>query len=244
MTQIKTDRKKAIIDLLIILGTTIMVVIGFLLVSNSMGSSGGSSVSGADGTGVSGTTLLLQTMVGSLTEFAMLGLGICIVCALRKERFSSFGLTKKRLIPTLLLTALVCMPSLLHKIVTMDAVRYVPFQGVSFTKELLVAEFPIKIIGFLLVFLAWGFFEGFTYVVLSNRVNKLFPCSHWLCNWGAIFSAIFCILLHTALGLPPESFLSGLCDFLIIYGMLIVKEETGNAWGCVAVYVFFWNALL
>ncbi len=29
---------------------------------------------------------------------------------------------------------------------------------------------------------------------------------------------------------------------IIIYGMLMVKEITGNVWGCVFVFVFLWNA--
>ncbi len=29
---------------------------------------------------------------------------------------------------------------------------------------------------------------------------------------------------------------------IIIYGMLMVKEITDNAWGCVFMFVFLWNA--
>ena len=31
--------------------------------------------------------------------------------------------------------------------------------------------------------------------------------------------------------------------FIAIYGMLIVKKKTGNAWGCVLAFCFIWNAL-
>ena len=31
--------------------------------------------------------------------------------------------------------------------------------------------------------------------------------------------------------------------FAAIYGMLLVKRETGNAWGCVAAFLLIWNAL-
>ncbi len=30
--------------------------------------------------------------------------------------------------------------------------------------------------------------------------------------------------------------------FMIVYGMLSVKEYTGNAWGCVFIFVLLWNA--
>ena len=34
-----------------------------------------------------------------------------------------------------------------------------------------------------------------------------------------------------------------LTTFIIIYGMLIVKEKTKNAWGCIFIFLFFWNAI-
>ena len=30
--------------------------------------------------------------------------------------------------------------------------------------------------------------------------------------------------------------------FIIIYGMLMVKNMTKNAWGCVFIFIMFWNA--
>ena len=40
-----------------------------------------------------------------------------------------------------------------------------------------------------------------------------------------------CILIHGMIGVTPEGFLEMLTVMIIIYGMLMVKEFTGNAWG-------------
>ena len=236
-------KRKNLADLSIIVLTTLIVLGGYLIARRFMGSSGGSTVSGMSGSGVTDTALLLQTFIGAFTQFGLLGLGITIVCLLRKESFISFGLTAKRFLPAAVFSALACLPSLLYTGFISGIHSYLPFQGVSFTKPLLGAGFPVNALGLALVILAWGFFEGFTYVVLNDRINRLLPSKHLFLNWGAVICGICCLLLHTALGLPPESVLSGLCDFLIIYGMLVAKDYTGNAWGCILVYVFFWNAI-
>ena len=121
---------------------------------------------------------------------------------------------------------------------------YFPFQAVSFTRPLLSAGPVVGISGMIMVMLSWGFFEGFTFVVISDRINKLLPPKNLLGNWGAAVSGLACLLLHTALGLPPETFWAGLCDFILIYGMLVIKDYTGNAWGCVFIFFFLWNAII
>lgn len=237
------SKRKSLVDLSIIVLTTLFVLGGYLTALHFMGSPGGSSVSGMDGNGVSDTALFQQTLIGAFTQFGLLGLGITIVCLLRKESFASFGLTSKRLLTAVAFSALSCLPGLLHTGLVSGIHSYLPFQGVSFTKPLLASGFPVNVLGLILVALAWGFFEGFTYVVLSDRINRLIPSRHLFLNWGAVLCGIGCLLLHAALGLPPKSVLSGLCDFLVIYGMLVAKDVTGNAWGCVLVYVFYWNAI-
>ena len=34
-----------------------------------------------------------------------------------------------------------------------------------------------------------------------------------------------------------------LCTMFLIYGMLMVRKHTGNAWGCVLIFFVYWNAL-
>ncbi|MDY2523197.1 hypothetical protein SOP64_10755, partial [Weissella confusa] len=110
------------------------------------------------------------------------------------------------------------------------------------TKELLVSRFPSTVIGILITAIVWGFFEGFNYVVISDKINKRYPTNYLWLDWGAIFCAILCIVIHGAIGLTVESIVEMISIVLIIYGMLLVKKLTGNAWGCVFVFVFLWNA--
>lgn len=190
--------------------------------------------------------ILAQTFIGAIFEFMAMGLGITIVCALRKENFASFGLKKDRLLLTILLSALVCLPDLLLTIFQHGSVTYFPMQGPAFTKPILASGFPVNTIGYLLIITSWGFFEGFTYVVMSDRINKLLPPKNIILNWGAIICGIYCILLHLVVGLTYGGQTFGfetLTTFILMYGMLVVYRYTGNAWGCVFIYLFYWNAI-
>ncbi len=237
---VREIRKKNIMDLAVIILVTAAALAGYLVFMNLMGSSGGSGT--GEGT-ASGAAVLLQTLIGALTEFSIWGLGITVVCVWRKESFVRFGLKGERLFMTLLLSVLVCMPELINRALTEGVHSYLPFQSVHFTKTVLASAFPVNIIGMVIIAASWGFFEGFTYVVISERINRLFPVKHIFLNLGAVICAAACLLVHTAIGLPPVTWLVGVCDFIIIYGMLVVRDYTGNAWGCVFIYFFFWNAL-
>lgn len=59
---------------------------------------------------------------------------------------------------------------------------------------------------------------------------------------GAIFSSLLCILIHGLVGVTVSDVLETISVFIIIYGMLMVKNITGNAWGCVFIFIVFWNA--
>jgi hypothetical protein len=120
---------------------------------------------------------------------------------------------------------------------------YLPFQSVWTTKNVLASGFPINVIGMLITAIAWGFFEGFNYVVICDKINKRYPSKNKWLNWGAIMCAILCILIHGAIGVTPEGIVEMITTMIIIYGMLMVKEYTGNAWGCVFIFVFLWNAI-
>ena len=185
--------------------------------------------------------ILIQTLFGGFTEYVLLGLGITIVCIFRKESFRSFGLKREKLLITILLSALVCLPALLREVLQSETITYFPFQGVNFTRPILASGFPVNVIGMLIIITAWGFFEGFSYVVLYDRINKLLPAKNLFLNWGAIICGIFCLLIHIALGQTYG--INGITTFIIIYGMLVVYRYTGNAWGCVLIYCFYWNAI-
>ena len=234
------DRRRNWVDLCIILLTSGVVIAAYLAVIGGMSQSGRR---GGGAGGVPGGALLLQTLLGALTEYGVFGLGITIVCAVRRESFRSFGLKWEKLGVTVLLSAWACAPAFVSMLFRNEVHSYLPFQTVNFTKQVLEAGVPISLAGMVIIAASWGFFEGFSYVVIAERVNRLFPVTRVWLNAGAAAGGAICLVVHAVLGLAPETFVVGLCDFIIIYGMLAVRDYTGNAWGCVLIYFFFWNAL-
>ena len=186
--------------------------------------------------------ILLRVFAGAILQYGLAGLGITIVCIVRKEHFSSYGLNSKGLLLSILLCILCFVPHIIFMLITQQTAGYLPFQSVWTTNELLTSGFPTNTIGMLITATAWGFFEGFNYVVISEKINKRYPTKcRWL-NWGAITCAIMCILIHGAIGVTTQGFIEMLTIIIIIYGMLQVKEFTGNAWGCIFIFMFLWNA--
>lgn len=187
-------------------------------------------------------SILPRVLLAALFQFGVAGLGITIVCILRKESFSSYGLKTKGMLKSIFFCFLCFVPNIIFTYVFGKNSSYLPFQSVMTTKQVLASDFPTNIIGMLITAAAWGFFEGFNYVVISEKINKRYPTNYKWLNWGAIFCAIMCILIHGAIGVTFEGIIETITILIIIYGMLMVKEFTGNAWGCVFIFVFLWNA--
>ncbi|MDH6363053.1 uncharacterized membrane protein YqaE (UPF0057 family) [Enterococcus sp. PF1-24] len=183
-------------------------------------------------------TILLRTVVASLMQFSLAGLGIVAVCFYRKEKFSEFGLWKKGALLSIIGTTLCYIPYIIYIVVSGQFSGYQPL-SVMVTPELLASSLPVKIIGMLLVALAWGFFEGFNYAVISQKINQRYP-NHKI-NVGGVTCGLICILFH----LFSTSFwglIEILTTFIFVYGMVEVSEKTKNAWGCVVVFCLLWNA--
>lgn len=185
--------------------------------------------------------LLIQTLMGAFIEFGIMGFGISIVCIRNRESFLSFGLKKEKLLLTIVLSVIACLPSFLYILLSNETITYFPLQNVNFTKSLLAAGFPVNVIGMLIVIITWGFFEGFSYVVMADRINKIFLSKNLFLNWGAIICGIFCLLIHMLIGVS-YSIVSFIVEFILIYGMLTVYHYTKNAWGCILIFNFFWSA--
>lgn len=186
--------------------------------------------------------IIFRTMATAFTQYSIAGLGITIVSILRRESFLSYGLKKKGALQSIILSSLVFVPYIVFSFVTGQATSYLPFQSVWLTKEVLASTFPVNIICLGLISIAWGFFEGFNYVVISEKINIMYPSRKKWLNWGAIICAVICLLIHGMIGVTPENITEGITVFIIIYGMLMIKEFTNNAWGCVFIFIFLWNA--
>ena len=159
-------RRRNWVDLCIILLTSGVVIAAYLAVMGGMSQSGSS---GGGSGEVSGGSLLLQTLLGALTEYGVFGLGITIVCAVRRESFRSFGLKWEKLGVTVLLSALACAPAFVSMLFRNEVHSYLPYQTVNFTKQVLEAGFPVSLVGMVIIAASWGFFEGFSYVVIAER---------------------------------------------------------------------------
>lgn len=187
--------------------------------------------------------VLPRAALAACGQFALAGLGITAVCVFRRESFTQFGLTKKNLVPALLLSLACCLPDFIYQLTRGNVHPWCPFIDVFTTKELLHASFPVKAVGLPLTASVWGFFEGFNYVVIRDKISERFPSKYRLWDVGALVCAVMCILIHGAVGVTPDALIEMLVTIFLIYGMLIVRKETGNAWGCVLIFFVYWNAL-
>ncbi len=187
--------------------------------------------------------VLRVLVVGVGGQFGLAGLGITIVCILRKEKFQSFGLNTKNLIPALLLSLACCIPDFIYCVISGNVHAWCPFWDVNTTPELLKSGFPYNVLGMLITAVCWGFFEGFNYVVIRDKLSELYPSRYKFWDWGAFVCAIMCILVHGAIGVTPDAVVEMLVTIFLIYGMLLVRKLTGNAWGCVLIFMVYWNAI-
>ncbi|WP_150272799.1 hypothetical protein [Paenibacillus tepidiphilus] len=227
------DQKKSNVDLWIIITATFValgIYSGFQGELNTFAKDQDASV-------------LLRTLVSALTQFAVAGLGITLVAIIRKESFISFGLRSKGIVASVLLSLLCFVPYIAFTVATEEGVTYQPFQSVWITEDILADGFLVNVLGMVLVAGAWGFFEGFNYVVISDKINRRYPSPNRWLNWGAIICAVMCILIHGMIGVTAKGALEMITVLLGIYGMLLVKDYTRNAWGSVFLFVFVWNAL-
>ena len=175
-------------------------------------------------------------------QFCVAGLGTSVVMIRRKESWKQYGLLAKHFLPTLIQTAAICLPLLLFLISRGQIHSYLPFQSILLTREVLASSFPTNILGFLLIGLIWGFWEGFNYVVIANKINCRYPSHHTWLDYGAFTCALICLIIHGMIGLSLHAILETLSVFILIYGMLIIQKKTGNAWGCIFIFLFIWNA--
>lgn len=234
--RINTEKRKKLIADLWIIGIVSFLALGIVVFAMQNGMN--------DFAGDRSIPIVLRVLViGLCGQFAISGLGISIVCLIRKQRFRDFGLNTKNLIPALLLSLLCCVPELTYYLVRGYVSGWFPFQGVNTTAEVLASTFPSNILGFLITALFWGFFEGFNYVVIRDKISMLSPSKYRFFDWGALVCAVMCILVHGAVGVTPEAVFEMAATFILIYGMLIVRNETGNAWGCILIFFVYWNAI-
>lgn len=185
--------------------------------------------------------LFSRLLLNAGVQFGISGLGITVVCILRKEKFSEFGLVKQNAIKSIMGSVACFVPYLCYVFASGQYEGYRPFD-IMIADAVLKSGFPANVLGMSLIAVIWGFFEGFNYVVISDKLNSRYPSKNQWTDIGAITCAVIGILFH-----PLNTSFWGIIEivttFVALYGMLIVKNKTKNAWGCVFVFCFIWNAL-
>lgn len=175
-------------------------------------------------------------------SYCLAGLGFTIVMLWRKEKFSHFGLLSKNTLVSIVLSAVVFLPHFIFLMVTKGYHGYAPMSGAILYDSIMQRPFLQQLFCMVVVFAIWGFCEGFTYVYIGRKVNDIFPIKNQYLNWGAIIGGTLCVMMHGGIALNWISIFDAITMFLFVYGILTIKDITNNAWGCVASFLFLWNA--
>lgn len=187
-------------------------------------------------------SVIPRLLLNAVVQFGVAGMGISLVCIIRKERFSQFGLKTKNIGKAIIGTILCFIPIIGYIFASGQFGGYHPFSTILVTKDVLSAGVPVSIIGMAIIIIVWGFFEGFNYIVICDKINKRYPSNNQWIDYGAITCAIVCILFHP-ISISFWGIIQIITTFVAIYGMLIIKKKTGNAWGSIFAFLFIWNAI-
>lgn len=210
--QIKERKKKLTIDLWIIALVTIAVYIVY-------GVFGSRIMSFCKNSDISVWPRLLMA---AALEFGIAGLGITIVGLMRKESFASFGLRWENAIKAVLWTIVFFLPYILFIFLSGQFEGYEPL-SIMVTPDLHKAGIVATIIGTLVIAVVWGFFEGFNYVVICEKINRRFPVKTKFFDWGALVVSIMGILFHP-MSFSIQGIIEIVTTFIAIYGMLQVRK--------------------
>ncbi len=220
--QIKERKKKLTIDLWIIALVTIAVYIVY-------GVFGSRIMSFCKNSDISVWPRLLTA---AALEFGIAGLGITIVGLMRKESFASFGLRWENAIKAVLWTIVFFLPYILFIFLSGQFEGYEPL-SIMVTPDLHKAGIVATIIGTLVIAVVWGFFEGFNYVVICEKINRRFPVKTKFFDWGALVVSIMGILFH------PMSFsIQGIIEIVTTFIAIL-----WNAAGDDSLKMFYYRGL-
>lgn len=229
--QLSTEQKKSDTDLWIIAFVTFGTFLLYAALRNQL----------MDFVMNDSISIVPRLLLNAAVQFGIAGLGITIVCILRKENFTYFGLTRTNIFKAISGTILCFVPSIFYIFLSGQFNGYHPFR-ILITDDVIASGIPFSIIGMALIIVVWGFFEGFNYVVICDKINRRYPSKNQWLDYGAIVCAIIGVLFHP-LSVSFWGITEVITTFIAIYGMLIVKKKTGNAWGCVFAFCFIWNAI-
>ena len=229
--QLSTEQKRLDTDIWIIALVTLGVFLCYAAMGNQL----------RDYVTDSSISVIPRLLLNAAIQFGVAGLGITIVCVLRKERFTHFGLRRKNAFKAIIGTIISFIPSICYIFLSGQFSGYQPF-SILITDDVIESGFPFSTIGMALIIVVWGFFEGFNYAVVCEKIDRRYPSKKKWLDYGAVTCAIICILFHP-FSISFWGIVEMITTFISIYGMLMVRKQTGNAWGCVFAFCFIWNAI-
>lgn len=100
--------------------------------------------------------LLSRLLINSGVQFGIAGLGVAIVCILRKEKFSLFGLVKQNTLKSIIGSVVCFIPYLCYIFVSGQYEGYQLFD-ILIADAVLKSVFPTNILGMSLIVAVWGF---------------------------------------------------------------------------------------
>jgi hypothetical protein len=165
----------------------------------------------------------------ALYQLCAEGLVPLALLAARREPFSFYGFSSRKLGTSLQLGVLLALLYDIGLSRYMHALLWIPLRRQPAIRMSLAAGFPLSLLGITLTLAVWGFLEGFFGIYFARKVNLLL--NHSGQGWfapGVLAFAFFNGAVHLIVGQGAEGFIT---SFASGYAIAVVPALTGNAWG-------------
>lgn len=165
----------------------------------------------------------------AMYQFTLEGLAVLLIMAVRHERFSDYGFSRRNIGKSVALAFILAGAYDLAASLHAGALLWIPLRRQPAARMSLAAGLPLSVVGLVVTIVAWGFFEGFFGVFFARKLNQAVGNNGrgWL-SPGALAFALFNGLVHLAIGQGPQGFLF---SFASGYAIAVIPAVTGNAWG-------------
>jgi hypothetical protein len=172
---------------------------------------------------------LFGAFTAATFQFVLEGLAPLTLMALRRERFSCYGLIRSSLGPSLALGLALAVVYDLVLSWHAGALLWIPLRRQPAVRMSLAAGFPHSLAGLAVTMFTWGFMEGFFGIYFARKVNvALGHHGSGLFAPGTLAFALFNGGVHLIVGQGFQGFVT---SFASGYAITVVPAMTGNAWG-------------
>ena len=159
--QLSTEQKRLDTDIWIIALVTFGVFLCYAAMGNQL----------KDFVTDSSFSVIPRLLLNAAIQFGVAGLGITIVCVLRRERFTHFGLTQKNAFKAIIGTIICFIPSICCIFLSGQFSGYQPF-SILITDDVVASGIPFSIISMALIAVVWGFLKDLTMLLYVRRLTE------------------------------------------------------------------------